>query len=637
MYNDKQTIWFSQTLMTYKDEIYSDGYMRLSILTNTTDFRKFNPPLLNLSIDNKYKKTINLNIQNAKDLTKIFNSIRAQLNGNELTIQRKYQKDIVLHFSFKLDSNNGERIVTIQVKNNETDFTEIIVPLSGVFETLATCVREFTENYMSICTQLFMSSIQSQSTRIIHQSPSQIIPQDTENIYSESYIQNDETDEINEGATMKEFDDFLDANIDDIEIPEIEKVEKETQKITEVDSLVVKFIDGDLKNLESYMLNCVMTLNPLLTFTNDIKNYGVDKNFNPLPDISEQDYKSLSYLSRLHSSILFHNCHNSLASLPTTVPIFKYNPNTYTDENIEIAYDLFLFSLYVRTLRRRLENKIDDAFENKALFHIYLRCFTDPLVFSFVEKVDKSKILSTIMSRYDYYDSIGVFNSYKQILKDSKCPEIIESDIISVIEEAVEKVLGKTPFVDELHNNMNTRIPSKNTLTLEQIINEVIPLEFAEKTGIDIKDKSILKELIQKHNISDEVLEIFTGKKKKQNMRKKAINSNNSNLERLIRTEYIDEIPDQYRDDFMKYLLDLGNKKFEIDKCKFPIDEFGDNIVKALYLWDPDSDPVISKNYKQFFLKVDEEIMERDLIFAKIKSSKESDDKSSEDWDFLSL
>jgi hypothetical protein len=178
------------------------------------------------------------------------------------------------------------------------------------------------------------------------------------------------------------------------------------------------------------------------------------------------------------------------------------------------------------------------------------------------------------------------------------------------------------------------RLTSKNTMSLEQITNEILPLEIAEKTGRDLKNDAIIEELRQKHDISDSMVKMFRTGAKRQKVKKKKDVKKTSNLERLIRTQYKDEIPEQYREDFLKYILKLGDKKFDFEKCEYPIDEFGDNIVKSLYLWDPEGDPVISKNYKKFFLKVEEEIMDRNLILAKIKS--EETTEFSSDWDFLS-
>lgn len=653
MYENVQ--WFSQTLMTYKDKSYAtNGFLRVSLSTNTEDFKYFNPPTINISIQNNYQKSINLNIQNARDLLRAFKVIFKQLNGKELNLQRKYQKDTVLHLTFKVDPNNDSRIVVIEIRSNETDFTKIIIPLESVFESFASCIREFTEQYMSICSNLFVQSIQSQCVQTIQQLPSLVkgissqivsqIPAEVEISDSRAPEVEDETVQQTE-ATIDDLDKFLGEDMNNIDIPEIEKVAEEAEKpkVREVDSLFVKYyLENDLSNLETSVSNYFMTPTPMISMAEDIKkhlkSHIEDESFTLLPGINDDDMKSLLYISKLSPSILYQNHINTNSPLPASVPVLKYNPNGTTDHNLEIAYDLFLFNLYVRTLRRKLEGKLQDVSENKALFNIQLRSFSDPFVFSFIDKLDKTQLSSIILTRYKYYDSIGVFDAYKALLKTIQLSDIKESDILSVVEEAVEKVVGKSPYISELHDNMvepsNLKVPAKNTYSLEQIINEILPLEIAEKTGKNLKDEEFMKNLKSQHTISDEIINMFLTEKKSK-VKPKTEKKVTSNLERLIRTQFIDEIPEQYRTKFMKHILDLGNEKFDMSGTEFPIDEFGDNVIKALYLWDPENDPVISKNYKQFFLKVEEELMERDLILAKVKSVEKDNDTSSEGgWNF---
>jgi hypothetical protein len=653
---ESNTQWFSQALLTYKDKIYAtDGYLRVSLSTNCSDeFNYFNPPVINISITNNYQKSINLNVQNAKDLIKAFKTIIPQLNGNELSIQRKYQKDTILHFTFKLDKSNDVRIVIIEIRNNESDFTKIVVPLEGVFETFASCIREYSETYMNICTQLLIQSIQSKNTQIIQQLPnlikgisSQIISSDSRGSIESPDSRAPEPVEQEFAAEtetiIEDFDKFLDKEMENINIPEIDKVEKETKTVMKVDSLFVEhYLKNNLSNLETSMVNCFMSASPFVNFLEDVKSklfpYIKDENFSFLPTISDNDFKSLIYISKCMCAETYYN-HVSLGHpIPASAPVFKYKPSKFDPLNLEIAYDLLLFNLYIRTARRRLENVVSDSMRSKALFYIQMRCYTDPLVFSFIENIDYSKLSSIISNRYEYYDSIGLFDDYKNLLKETSCSEIKKSDIESVVQELVDKVLGKSYNISEIHENMFKnnilKLESKNNYNLEQIINEVIPLEIAEKTGKSLKDESVIAELRSVYNISDEILSIFVGEKKKP--KKDKIDHGNSLL-RVIKSQFINEVPENYRDDFIKYLSTFDNKKFDMTDKTFPIDEFGDNVIKALYLWDPENDEDSVKSYKQFFLKIENELMQRDLILSKIKIKEENDVKkeSISDWDFI--
>ena len=385
------------------------------------------------------------------------------------------------------------------------------------------------------------------------------------------------------------------------------------------------------------MNNHMMNPDPLISFNSEVqKKLGpeIDGEFTLFPDINDDDLKSLVYMSKIYYSLAHMNHFTKDAPLPSSVPVFRYDPKSSRPENIEIAYDLFLFNLYIRTVRNRLEGKISDVIQNKALFHIQLRCFTDPFVFSFISKTKSQNLESIIYNRYKYYDSIGVFDKYKTLLQNMNCPEIKDHNISSSVVEAIDKVIGKSPNINTLHTKMaannNFRLTSKNNFSLEQIINEIVPLEVAEKLGKDIKDENVIKEININTPISDEILNFFMKGVKKVKVKKESVFSNN--LERVMNF-FSDEIPDQYKESFFKCVKNGGLDKFDLKTDEFPLDEFGENVVRALYLWDPKGDPQITKSYKYYQTKIEEEIMEKDLILAKLKAEETTKTEDS-GWDF---
>jgi len=645
MYGNEESIkWFSQTLMTHKDKMYgTDGYLRISISTNTEDYKFFNPPLFNISISNNYQKSYNLNYHNASDLLKTLQIVKSQMNGNKSEIQRKYQKNMILYVQFFVESNNNDSVVDIRLISNETDFTKIIIPIE-LFSTFAKCLRYFVDNYFSICTQLLGQSIQSEAMQIINQLPSlikgissQIVPNDT---FSDSRVPEPEAEKVTKTqATIEDLDEFLGGDdMTNITVPELN--EEKISTIVENDSLFVKYLlKNDLTNLETMLNNHMMNPDPVMTFASEVQNKlgpEVKGDFTLLPGINDDDLKSLLYISKLYSVIAYMNHFGKNIPLPNSMPVFKYKPKNTRPENMEIAYDLFLFNLYIRTVRSRLEGKSTDITQNKSLFHIQIRCFTDPFVFSFIGKEESKNLQSVIHNRYKYYDRIGVFETYKDLLKNMNCPEIKDYDITSSVVEAIDKVIGKSPDINQLHNKAaesnNFRLSSKNNFKLEQIINEIIPLEVAEKLGKDINNEEVLKEINHNTPISDEILNFFIKGKTKVKIKKESSFSNN--LERVVNF-FSDEIPDQYKEDFIKCVGKLDQDKFDLKTEEFPLDEFGENIVKALYIWDPKGDIEITKSYKKYQQKIKAELMEKDLIISKVKSE-ESIEVESNEWDCLS-
>ncbi len=275
-------------------------------------------------------------------------------------------------------------------------------------------------------------------------------------------------------ATIADLDKFIGEDMKNISVPELEKEEKKAT--TEVKSLFVEnVIKNDLLNFETMLTNYSMNPAPILIladeFKKNIQNDIEGEDFTMLPGINDDDLKSILYLSKMFCSLSHQNHINVGAPLPFSVPIFKYNSVKYMKENIDIALDLFLINLYVRTVRRRLESKKTDIIQNKALFYLQLRCFTDPFVFTFLDKVDNPKqIPSIITSRYEYYESIGVFDHYTKLLESALCPEITKNDIFSAATEISGMVIGKSSYVKQMHEKSiaenNSRIGSKNKLYL---------------------------------------------------------------------------------------------------------------------------------------------------------------------------
>ena len=625
--NDQDLHWSNVTLMTYKDSLYgTDGFLRLSLSTSTPNFKDFNQPKLNLMISNNFSKTCQLSIIQSEDIVKACNEALASLqtNGNfePTQVKRVIKRNVQLIFSIIMNENNTEPIVKAEIISNESDFTRTIMPLMPEFSTLVRTMRRFNEDYITIASNLLSQSFSSKFLEVpnlIKGLPSGIVSkipaQDIEVPVSEEVIKGSAETQ----KTAENFEAFVNMNLDSMEVPELKKAED--VHITEIDSKFVKhIIENDLSKFEGILNNECLTESPMSAFATRVSAaYGMD--YESLPGITDQEMKSLSYLSKLYFSLAHQNYVNNGVALPHATPIFKYKVKKHTDDNLELAYDLLLFGLYIRGVRRRLEGKENDALKNCALFHLQIRCFIDPFVFSFIDGISSDKLNTIILQRYKYYKGLLVFSMYEKKLKDYNCPELTEIDISSMIAELSEKVINKTPYICDLHDRSITqnslRLPSENNFTLEQIINEIVPLEVAEKLGKDIKDDLIIEQLKKSYTITDEILNFFKQSKKKVKVKKESIVSKTNNLKRVVEY-FLDDVPEKYKELFVTHIKEMGNVKFNFITT-FPLDEFGDNIIRALYVWDPDDDPQVTKNYKYLLKKIETEIMEKDQILASVK------------------
>jgi hypothetical protein len=633
MYNEVPTQWFSQCVLTYKDKSYhSDGNIRISYLTSTQDYKYYTPPTFSINVSNNLQKNFNLNIQDSIELVKSFeDALQALQSSEKVEIQRKDSRNNLIDFSFH--SGIG-RIVVITIMSSETDMVKVIIPLKPVFEVVARALRYFVQNYFSICQNLMMKTMDSDLHVLAGQIPHLIkgisaqisIPDISHPV--EKFEEVEKT-EVN----INDLDKFLGENMKNINIPELDEPKKEEPVILEVDSIFVKnVLKNDLQNLEVMLNNHSLESAPFISLANEIKEKMnlQDEKFTTLPGISENEIKSLVYLTKLFYLMSYHKYFYDNNPIPSGTPVFRYDSKNSSSYNIDLAVDLLLFSGYVRTLRRRLEDKIQDSIENKAMFHFQFRCFLDPLIFSFFK--DMVNISSLCQTRFKYYEKIGVFRKYQEMLEFNRCTSIGVDDIRSYIDEVIKKAT-ESPNIITLHDETAKRnglkFTSKDMFSLEQINNEIIPLELAVQKGKDLNDVTFLEGIKKEHNLSNEIIAFFL-KGKKISEKSTEPKERESNLERFVRT-YKSEIPPQHQESFQNYVKEFGNKTFDFTSAPFPMDEFGDNIIKGLYNWIPDTDEKIAINYKYFFEKFESEVMTKEFILGTALNVP----SSQSDWDIL--
>jgi len=625
-----QTKWFSQTLLTFKDKQYAtDGYLRVAISTNTEDYKYFNPPMFNISISNanNYQKTANLNIQNAEDLLTSFQKVLKTMNGEDVIVEKHYNKKAKLYFKFSLNSSTGERVITIEIFSNDSDAVKVIIPAVPTFQSLGKRLKYFVENYDMICMRLLEKAINFESNQIIQQLPglikgisSQIIEQD---IAPDSRAPEPEKETVAEmDTTNYDFEKFLGEDMENVKIPEIEDggyvEQKEAAPAVKVDSpFVEKVLKNDLINLESKLTSFAVSKNPVLDLAEDLRK---QLGFDVLAGINEDDKKSLSYISKVMTD--FHSKSYTINNVPVPdkTPTLKFKGKD-TEENMEFAKDLLTIIGFMRILRRRLETKFDNAYDSKALVYIYLRFVMDSYCFSFLQNFTHSEIKSAIANRFKYFNEVGVFDAYHNIIKTNNCSEITLSDLEAFAEEVYDSII-KTPMISEVHEMLHSggslKLPSKNTFNLEQIINEFVVLEVNQMMGFDFKDSGAVDKL-KESGITDEMLKFFIGNKKVQKsggIKTKKITP----LQRVVE-KFKQDIPEQYREEVIDHVTKLGYDKFDFETCKWPLEEFDSRVVVAFYVWDVEADPDMKTNFQHFMSLVESEQMTKDDIIIAYKET----------------
>jgi len=644
MYNNQEIFWSSQILLTHQDKTYnSEGYLRISISVNTKDFFSFNPVLFGINISNNHSKTCNLNIQNSIDLLTsvkyVMENIDETFKDNSFQILKRYNKNQDLIFEFITDKSSNEKTVRIMIRNNESDFTKIVINFQ-LFSVLAMRLKNFAANYDKYCFDLsssfLMKKILETNSKLltsIKGIPSQIVNSNLEN--KDGYEKVNKEDILRGENTIEELDNYIGGSeMTNINIPDLDNHNIEKKEILQkIDSSFVKnVLKNDVKNLENILNIVDISPQPITELCSKIETEIGIEDFKMLNDIEDNERKSLFYISKIICQTINRSYVENNSSIPSSTPILKYRTDDLNEDFLNLAYDLLLFNAYFRSVRKKMESKTRDAILNKSITYLQLRCYTDPFVFSFLRDDMEGKISSIIISRFKSYNNIGVFDSINNIIESYGCSKVEEVDISSFVEEVENKVIGKSLYIDDLHKKLykerSIKLHFDTSLNIEQIINEFVPLEVAEKLGRDLKNEDEILKASPDRQISNEVLNIFMSKPSKN--KKEENVDRNSNLYRFI-YNFRNEIPSNFEEDFLNHIKEIGNKKYDLKNSKFSLEELGENIVKILYIWDPESDKEQTLNYKYFYSLYENEIMSKDLILSKYK---ESVSEETINWDF---
>jgi len=663
--NDLERIYFNQNMLYHKDRTYnSGGSLEVSICNNTTDYKTFSSPSLHISVigENNLRRLCSLNYPDSVDLFVSIKDILANIetvystNRNNVLL-KKYQFDRSLKFEFIQIQNMGDRVVVISVIHSSSDFTKVVVPYS-VFSAFAIGIlKYFVNEYVKIS---FDFSSRNLLTEILEQNrmirngimilPTTLI----ENKGSIDIFQTDTTKESDvEFSTSKieetidDFDKFLGKDMENIQVPDLNSkvILEEKSKNLEVNSLLInKTLTKDLSVLESMLSAAITRPDPMISlFEGFRRSMNLDTSFSFLPKINKNDLKSLLYISKINHDMYLNFYINKNTSIPSGFQILKYkidDINSIDSFNINLAYDILLIFGFIKEFRSRMESRESDANKNGALFYLRLRSFLDPLAYSFINPAKSKIILNSLSSSFEKYSEIGFFNHYQDVLTTNGFKTITVDDIKNFCNELYEKVLKKEEVfsvtIDDKHEELYKtgflRIKSDNNLSIEQIINELVPLEVLEKNGVDLTEGSDnLKKVLENMNVSETILNIFHKKdivKKPEETKKELV----SNILKTVKF-FNNEIPEKYRNDFFKYIEDLKIDNYDFANSIYEEEEFGDNIVKALYMWNE------SDNKKEplttFRTKLEDCLLTKELILAKYRSIETKPKENKEDeWNF---
>jgi len=622
---DENREWVNRQLIFYEDKIYNTGSsLSIDIATSTSDGKSFSPPKLYLrlrSLDGR-NRTFSLDYISSMDL--IMSLVKANFKNPDLVCQQgensavtKRGYNIQLHIVAGIAPDQSQ-IVSISLIINESDQGKIALPYT-IFMGIFNLFILFKEKQWEIFSDLqneYNIKIQSNTIKEIRgflkTLPGYLGNTTVNNQTVESPEEPAQETPTESNELLADFEKF--AKETDPRIPEVEHMEMELAT-GEMDKPVVQEVKSKLfeevfQNSVKNFIGLVETIYhdpkwPTEAFISNVQQRLGIESF--MPGISADEHKSLVYMSKVNFWTALRGYLQHQIVIPSSVGILRYSPSQAPGvENIELAYDILTLFAYIHRIRERRESRDADANNNLAITYTAARCFLDPLVFSFLVNSKPDVVKNCVSTRYKYYKEKGFFD--------------LEEDVqLNEVEGFMDKlgpILSKVTDVKTGHEFGYEKgillFPFENKHTLEQITNELVDKTVKIRLG-ESKDE----------------------KPKKVDHKKKTVKYN-SNIHRVLsEVDFLEQIPKSIKEAFMKYIMELEEN---YDYAAFPLEELGDDVVKALYVWNESDNK--KESYTSFRTNLEQCIMKKNDIIAKVKGSKGVEDTvggNDEEFDFSNL
>ena len=434
-------------------------------------------------------------------------------------------------------------------------------------------------------------------------------------------------------SVQKDVVDFVNENKKDMVLPvtsdELAGYDVEINKQVIPKRFTSEFLKNDVKNLEMFVLNSVNEKLPIMKFSESVcKSLGMTSPECLFSGCDSKDINAVSYFTTLLLKHCIGKHLSQKAALPLSTSPILFKPGAVSDEIYDIVFDLYLYFVYYTKVRDQLREKDSNTTNNKELISFCLKTILSPLVFSYIESMDKNVLISTVVSRYEEYQKAGVFEKLENECQNTY--KFIPTVSATIIEEEISR------SYDILKANLNKYNPpsvfksfegsgfltlkyedfQNHSMDSEQIIKLII-LEFDyckyKKVDFDrIEEKYKIKDF---SDIPKEILENYKLKESK---------FDTTNLTRFL--------SDNCKDDKqLPVYLDLAKKMnssiVDIIDVKVDYTYFSEPALKAFVLWDVDTSPKITNNYMHYLKIIDETSLDKSMLISLIANpSKEESD-----------
>jgi hypothetical protein len=678
---EQEKFWFNQQFLSHKDKLFESDkskILELNMSCNTTNYKEFSSPTINFVLHTIAKRyQINLGFQQALDLVSSMEILIKDYNNleDDFTIYKNYIKRNLKIVVKK--TKNGEKCIIFSVIYSDSDYNYIILQQNLIL-AIYTILNDFCNNYININFQfvnrsLFtenldqlkalnealislpthLSSIShlpvfqkiDENTKIwndeeLKQNKISDYPLDpTDFLVEDQEIQTPKVEEISPDNMTSELEDFMDNNLDSIIVPEIEKVKNKEINTIKKDITKIHMMEvfEDLSELDKFIISLIPHENQIESWINYLTkkmNLSKKPKDNFLPSISDEDYKSLIYLSKTFFDTNIKKYIEKSGKFKTVVAIKKYKVNDsekVISLNNELSIDLLTIMCYLRETSIKLTARETDAMRNKSVLYVLFRTISDAMIFSFIQTKNSDMIINLLKERFENFNQNGFFKEFDKIMSNYSLPKIdfidINNSAIAILKSAEHSALFINDLHDSFYKGNKVSLPYNSKYTLEQILTLISKLDVIKNISeIDFFNEELPKKLLIYNIIYDDIpkdiIELYTVKKKENKSNGKTVDMK-STFERFIEN-YTHEIPSE---DMKTRVIDFfkNNQDEDVDFNSVPFDMklFGENIIKLFYVWKPLQDTKIKTNLKELFKRVEDVSIDKDqLIMLASKENK---------------
>ena len=459
-YSNEDKCWYNQQLLFIRDTIYgSNSLLDISMSVNTTDKKYYSAPALMFNLISKndtHKRYCKLNFHDVMDLTIKLRKVIS--NPNEYFIDKQSTNIIKkfgnnsLNISFhKSENYNNEFIISFEIIYGETDIGSIYIPYFPEFISIVKKLESYCNNCdniaISMTNRTIFSDVLSELKNLnasIKVLPSLITVNQEEkhtDSFNEEQVSNNqkiekEPENSNDNQIQNNFSSFMDEKLNSIEIdtskvPLEDNLNKKSTTCEYKSPIIKDILNNDIVVFEDKIMSIITNRDPFIKLF-----YMLDNEIQSglLSDDINDEIKSVDYISNVMFGTFVNNYLINGVIIPSNVPIPKFKTSEF--KCTEAIYDLLLISCFSRLMRIKIEDKDPDAQENKSILNLAIRCFIDPIIYSYIDHIKNKKdiLKSCIISRFEYHEKNGFFENFQITLDEYKLKRISSHEISQYIE-----------------------------------------------------------------------------------------------------------------------------------------------------------------------------------------------------------